>query len=49
LSLGAILGEHRGNARVEFGSVGDQLDDLPVCLIVSLSQGCEIGPEAVKG
>jgi hypothetical protein len=49
LSLGAILGEHRGDARVEFGSVGDQSEDLPVCLSVSLSQGCEIGPETVRG
>jgi hypothetical protein len=47
--LRPILGEHRGNARVQFSSVGDQLEDLPVCLIVSLSQGCEIGPETVRG
>ena len=49
MSHGPILGKHRGNPRVEFGSVGDQLEDLPVGLVVSVSHRCEIRPETVKG
>jgi hypothetical protein len=46
--LRPILGKHRGNARVEFGSVGDQLEDPPISLVMLFSYGCEIRPETVR-